>query len=197
MLSITLSGSVTLHCRLMSIIKLGISARFSLVYTNSNIQCRNETGGDALASYREVIGSVETIDLTFTGENRFVVLCRGLFDALNTQVWSHFISRMYWKPWFGSDVCVVVYTAGRSGDCLHRVYYTVFEEEAAGCEGKDGERYIAVCIIDCLLEIYDWWFRVVILFRMIDCRVGEYDLREFLIFLEKMITYMSEWLIFI
>lgn len=86
MLSITLSGSVTLHCRLMSIIKLGISARFSLVYTHSNIQCRNETGGDALASYREVIGSVETIDLTFTGENRFVVLCRGLFDALNTQV---------------------------------------------------------------------------------------------------------------
>ena len=50
---------------------------------------------------------------------------------------------------------VVVYTAGCSGDCLHRVYYTVFEEEAAGCEGKDGERYIAVCIIDCLLEIYD------------------------------------------
>ena len=86
MLRITLSGSVTLHCRLMSIIKLGISDRFSLVYTNSNIQCRNETGGDALASYREVIGSVETIDLTFTGENRFVVLCRGLFDALNTQV---------------------------------------------------------------------------------------------------------------
>ena len=185
MLSITLSGSVTLHCRLMSIIKLGISARFSLVYTNSNIQCRNETGGDALASYREVIGSVETIDLTFTGENRFVVLCRGLFDALNTQVWSHFISRMYWKPWFGSDVCVVVYTAGRSGDCLHRVYYTVFEEEAAGCEGKDGERYITVCMIDCLLEIWFDDFALLFCFGWLTVELGSMIWGNFLFFWKR------------
>lgn len=47
-----------------------------------------------------------------------------------------------------------VWLSGDSGDCLHRVYNTIFQEEVAGCEGKDGAGYVAVRVIDCLLK--DW-----------------------------------------
>ena len=47
-----------------------------------------------------------------------------------------------------------VWLPGDSGDCLHRVYNTIFQEEVAGCEGKDGAGYVAVRVIDCLLK--DW-----------------------------------------